>query len=448
VKLDLAERNGRWLVLAASLLVCFGVWRWAGTILVPEFTAQAVAEGRPIGNNSDLYPRWLGTRELLLHGRDPYSADVTRQIQIGYYGRQLDPKRPADPIDQVAFAYPLYVVFLLAPSVTLSFASAAAIFRWAQLLGTACSVPLWMYAIGFRPPRLLVFSGMILSISTFSAVQEFHMQNLSALVILLLSAAAAAAVHKWLWLSGFLLALSTIKPQISGLLILWFVLWATGRWRERKHLVWSFVGTMTGLVGAAEAVSPHWIGRFLKAAAEYQSYAANPSILQVLLPSLLATLLAATLVILLAFQCWRWRKSAAGSTDFGWALAWVSAATLTILPKLSAYNQPLLILALLVLVANYEIIGRAGLLPRAFIKAAFGCQIWQWVAALVLALASLPIPAARLHSAVEVPLYTWLSLPPITLLAVILATFSLEGVGRRAPSGAVPIPQTLAAPRE
>jgi hypothetical protein len=168
----------------------------------------------------------------------------------------------------------------------------------------------------------------------------------------------------------------------------------------------------------------------------------------VLLPSLLATLLAATLVILLAFQCWRWRKSAAGSTDFGWALAWVSAATLTILPKLSAYNQPLLILALLVLVANYEIIGRAGLLPRAFIKAAFGCQIWQWVAALVLALASLPIPAARLHSAVEVPLYTWLSLPPITLLAVILATFSLEGVGRRAPSGAVPIPQTLAAPRE
>jgi hypothetical protein len=448
VKLDLAGRNGQWLVLTASLLVCFGVWRWAETILVPEFTAQAVAKGRPIGNNSDLYPWWLGARELLLHGRDPYSADVTRQIQVGYYGRQLDSKNPADPIDQVAFAYPLYVIFLLAPSLTLPFASAAEVFRWAQLLGTACSVPLWMYAIGFRAPRLLVFSGMILSISTFSAVQEFHMQNLSALVILVLAAAAAAAVHKWLWLSGFLLALATIKPQISGLLILWFVLWAAGRWRERKHLVWSFVGTMTGLVGAAEAISPHWIGRFLKAAAEYQSYAANPSILQVLLPSLLATLVAAALVILLAFQCWRCRESAAASTDFGWALAWVSAVTLAILPKLSAYNQPLLILALLVLLANYENIGKAGLLSRAFMKAAFGCQIWQWVAALVLALGSLLIPTARLHSAAEVPLYTWLSLPPITLLAVIVATFSLEGAGRRTPSAAVPIPQTLAAPRE
>jgi glycosyl transferase family 87 len=303
-----------------------------------------------------------------------------------------------------------------------------------------------MYAIGFRPPRLLVFSGMILSISTFSAVQEFHMQNLSALVILLLAAAAAAAVHKWLWLSGFLLALSTIKPQISGLLILWFVLWAAGRWRERKHLVWSFVGTMTGLVGAAEAISPHWIGRFLKAAAEYQSYAANPSILQVLLPSLVATLVAAALMILLAFQCWRCRESAAASTD--WALASVSAVTLAILPKLSAYNQPLLILALLVLLANYENIGKAGLLSRAFMKAAFGCQIWQWVAALVLALGSLLIPTARLHSAAEVPLYTWLSLPPITLLAVIVTTFSLEGAARRTTSAAVPIPQTLAAPRE
>ena len=120
--------------------------------------------------------------------------------------------------------------------------------------------------------------------------------------------------------------------------------------------------------------------------------------------------------------------------------------TLTILPKLAAYNQPLLILALLVLVANYEIIGKAGLLPRAFMKAAFGCQIWQWVAALILALASLAIPAAQLHSAAEVPLYTWLSLPPITLLAVIVATFPLERTGRR--TAAVPIPQTLAAPRE
>lgn len=448
MKLDPLGRNRAWLGLVASLLVCFGVWRWAETILVPGFTAQAVARGRPIGNNSDLYPWWLGARELLLHRRDSYSADVTRQIQIGYYGRPLDPKNPADPIDRVAFAYPLYVVFLLAPSVTLSFATVAAIFRWVQMLSTACSVPLWMYAIGFRPPRLLVLSGMILSISTFSAVQEFHMQNLSALVILLLAAAAAAAARSWLWLSGFLLALSTIKPQISGLLILWFILWAAARWSERNRLVWSFAATMAVLLGASEAISPHWMGRFLKAAVEYQSYAANPSILQILLSSFLAKLASLAAVVLLVFQGWRWRKSAAGSADFGWALAWVSAVTLTILPKLSAYNQPLLILALLVLLANYETIGTKALISRAFTKAAFGCQIWQWVAALFLALASLLVSPMRLRLAAEAPLYTWLSLTPITLLAVMGATFSVRHASRRTPRAISPIPQTLASRRE
>ena len=59
---------------------------------------------------SDLYPRWLGARELLLHHRDPYSPEVTREIQIGYYGRPLDPSRPQDPRDQQGFAYPAYVV--------------------------------------------------------------------------------------------------------------------------------------------------------------------------------------------------------------------------------------------------------------------------------------------------------------------------------------------------
>ncbi|MGD1006096.1 MAG: hypothetical protein ABR980_02565, partial [Ignavibacteriaceae bacterium] len=34
--------------------------------------------------NSDLYPRWLGSREALLHHRDPYGADVTREIQTGF----------------------------------------------------------------------------------------------------------------------------------------------------------------------------------------------------------------------------------------------------------------------------------------------------------------------------------------------------------------------------
>src|SRR5580692_4731632 len=111
-----------WLVGAACALISISFWRWAKHILVPAYTLQIVASGRPRGNLSDLYPRWLGARELLLRGRDPYSAEVKREIQTGYYGRPLDPSRPYDPRDQAGFAYPVYVVFCLAPTIGLPFA--------------------------------------------------------------------------------------------------------------------------------------------------------------------------------------------------------------------------------------------------------------------------------------------------------------------------------------
>jgi hypothetical protein len=425
VKLNPQGRHFSQFVLAVSLLVCFGMWHWAEDFAAPAYTAHALSVNRPIGNNSDLYSWWLGARELLLHGRNPYSAEVTREIQTGYYGRPLDPAKPGDPIDQMAFAYPLYAIFLLAPTVTLPFQIVMLIFRWFLLCAIACSVPLWMYAIGFRPGRLLAVSGMVLAVSCFPAVQEFHMQNLTALVVLLLAAAAAATVRGWLVLSGFLLALSTIKPQLAGFLILWLMVWATGRWRERKALVWSFVGTLAMLLIASEAVYPHWIGKFLRAALAYQTYAADPSIVRALLPSILAKLFSVMLLGFLFALCWRWRKAPAGSEDFAWALAWVSGVTLVIIPKLAAYNQLFMIPAFLVLLAQRETIWKMGLVPRAMVKAAFGCQLWQWSAAVMLSLASLLIPAARLRSAAELPMYTSLASWPITLLAVALATFYL-----------------------
>jgi Glycosyltransferase family 87 len=428
VKLARDSRYFPWLVLASSLLICFGLWRWAEDFAAPVYTAHALSVKRPIGNNSDLYSWWLGARELLLNRRNPYSTEVTREIQTGYYGRPLDPAKPADPIDQVAFAYPLYAVFLLAPTVTLPFQLVRVMFQWLLLGAIAWSVPLWMYAIGFRPRRPLIVSGMVLAVSSFPAVQEFHMQNLTALVALLLAAAAASTTRGWLALSGFLLALSTIKPQLSGFLILWLLVWAIGLWKERKALVWSFIATMVILLAASEAVCPGWIGEFIRAAIAYQTYAADPSIMRALLPSFIASVLSAVLLGCFVTLCFRWRKAAAGSEDFGWALAWVSGVTLVLIPKLAAYNQLFMIPALLVLLARRETIWKTGLVPRAMVKAAFGCQLWQWVVATLLSICSLLVPVARLRSAAELPMYTSLASWPITLLAVVLVTFYLPGL--------------------
>ena len=60
-------------LLLAAALCAAGMWTYAGRVLIPYQISDAAAHGRPRGNLSDLYPRWLGARELLLHGRDPYS---------------------------------------------------------------------------------------------------------------------------------------------------------------------------------------------------------------------------------------------------------------------------------------------------------------------------------------------------------------------------------------
>jgi len=425
-----------WLVLAASLLIAFGTWHWATAIFLPSNAVAARASQRPIGNNSDLYPRWLGARAALIYGRSPYSDDVTREIQTGFYGRPLDPRKPGDPAAQEAFVYPLYVIFLLAPTITLPFRTAQEIFRWLLLVGLGCSVPLWMHAIGFRPRRVWVLSGVVLALSTYPAVLEFYMQNLATLVIFLLAAAAALLVRNWQALSGMVLALSTIKPEISWLVILWLLLWAISDYAKRKRLIWSFLGTMLLQVLAAEVVVPGWVGQFFAAVRGYPAYGSDPNIFAVFLPRWLAKIVTAALIGVLLAMLWRWRKAAAGTAEFGWALGWAAAVTLAILPKLAAYNQPLLIPVLLVLIDHYEAISRSSVLPRALTKGAFACQIWQWTAALTLSLCSLIIPTARLLPAAQWPVLTFLALPPMTLLAV-AATSSVQK----------PIPRILAAPR-
>jgi len=104
---------GFFLILAT--LAAASMWFYVDHVLVAYQVADAAEHGRPRGNLSDLYPRWLGARELLLHGRNPYSQEITLETQKGYYGRLLDASRPDDPKDQQGFAYPVYVVFILAP---------------------------------------------------------------------------------------------------------------------------------------------------------------------------------------------------------------------------------------------------------------------------------------------------------------------------------------------
>ncbi len=170
-----------------ALLLAGTMWFYVQHVMIPHQISEAALRGVPRGNLSDLYPRWLGTRELLLHGRDPYSSELTREIQAGYYGRALDPTRPNDPRDQQGFAYPVYVVFLLAPTITLPFVTVQTGFRWLLIALTALSVPIWLLVLRRRPAVWTVASIVALVIGSFQCMQGVKLQQLSLLVSALIA---------------------------------------------------------------------------------------------------------------------------------------------------------------------------------------------------------------------------------------------------------------------
>ncbi|MGA2347805.1 MAG: hypothetical protein ABSF93_17475, partial [Candidatus Sulfotelmatobacter sp.] len=93
-------------------------------LFLPRAATALAAEG--LGNGysfvNDFYQVWLTSQEWLRHGRDPYSAEMTREIQTGLYGRPLDPNRPSDPIDRRIFPYPFYADLLFWPAAEFPFA--------------------------------------------------------------------------------------------------------------------------------------------------------------------------------------------------------------------------------------------------------------------------------------------------------------------------------------
>src|SRR6202451_3523474 len=206
-----------------SLIAAASMWFYVDAILVRYQITDSAAHSRPRGNLSDLYPRWLGARELLRHGRNPYSAQITREIQQGYYGRTLDPGRPDDPQDQQGFAYPAYIVFLLAPTIDLPFDLVEKGFRFLLVGLAVATVLLWLYALRWKPSRGTALIFMVLMLGWLPMGLGIKLQQLSLLVAGLLAGCGACLAGGWLLLAGGLLALATIKPQLTWPLVMWLL---------------------------------------------------------------------------------------------------------------------------------------------------------------------------------------------------------------------------------
>jgi hypothetical protein len=428
--------------LALALLAATSMWFYVDRILVGHQVADAAAHDRPRGNLSDLYPRWLGARELLLHQRNPYSDEVALEIQKGYYGRALDPSRPGDPKDRQGFAYPVYVVFLLAPLVGFSFHGVQLVFYWLLIALTAATVPLWLRALGWRASPLAIAIAIALTLGSVPAVQGIKLQQLSLLVAALLAGSAACVASGFLFCGGAILALATIKPQLAWPMVLWLLGWTVSNWKTRQRLVFGFATIMGALLIAAEWVLPGWIKMFLEAIRQYHQYTQNESVLDQLVNWAVGgyggQILAAVACFLSALLLWKLRREAPSSAGFAGALAVILALTVLVIPMYAPYNQVLLLPAILFL-AREQFLARNPARPAESrsggpLSWATGLALaWQWIASLGLSALWLVSRDAALGGW-KAPFYATFALPVLIFAATMLAARNPRSALRAHPS--------------
>jgi hypothetical protein len=376
------NKNQRWFVL--SLFAAAIVSLYSMKILGPwDKHWGEVHDGIKV-QMGDLYSIWVGARELLLHRRNPYGPDVSHEIQSVFYGHAIS-QNYSDPtaviINEQRFAYPVYVVFLLAPTVYKDFAHVVR--PWAGFafgILTLISVLLCFDILRWRVPWETVMAVALFALSSPQIVQGLRFEQLAMVVGFLLIAGAWCVSRHHLATAGVLIAVSTIKPQMVLLPLCWFAVWAVGDWQKRWRLPAFFIATVAALVAAGELLLPGWPEYFLAGLAAYRRYALPASLLQMALGDTFGEIIGGIIVLGLLAFAWRNRKEAADSRQFTSLLTAFFIGDLLAFPLFTPFNQVLLILPVTLLLHDWKSL-------RGFSKLVFViCISWPWVVSAVLLL--------------------------------------------------------------
>jgi Glycosyltransferase family 87 len=378
----LIDRRVRpWLWLGLAVAASVVSWCYMHRVLIPWETHASIAEGRLKQHMGDLYPPWLGTRELLVDGRDPYSAVVSHEIQTTYYGHPIEQtydKPPSEMINEQRFAYPIYVVFLLAPTAKMEFSEVQ---NWApSILAVLVAITVWIWTqvVRWRPPLLTILSVMLFVIATPQLAQGLRMRQLGLLVAFLLAAASWCVTLEKYGIAGILLAFSTIKPQIVLLLVAWFVLWSLSDIRKRWPLLASFGISLGILVGIGAVLLPSWPIDFLRGLDAYRHYVPMLSPLSLLLGDWIGGGLSILIVVALFAHAWGRRYAAPDSSEFVETLALFFLVTILVLPLMTPNNQVQMLLPTILVLRDWK------RLPRAAWIAFTAVVAWPWLISLLL----------------------------------------------------------------
>jgi hypothetical protein len=392
-------------------------------LFIPRATEARATIG--LGNGysfgNDFYQVWLTSREWLRHGRDPYSREMTREIQIGLYGRPLDASIPTDPIDRRQFPYPVFADLLFWPATEFSFAFVRVALVCALLPLVAATVLLWLRALDWRLGWKWAAVILLLTLCSYPALEALYAVQLGLVVALLLAASIFALQRGRLLVAGILMALTTIKPQVTLLVIFYVLLWSLSDWRRRGSYCIGLFATLIVLVGTALIVLPNWIYSWIHSILAYHSYTPPPLLVEVLTKPLGARLagpatflLFAGCMIFAGILAWRNRTTAATSLEFWLTFSLLLAlTTITLLPGQAVYDHLDLLPGILLLLQHRSKLVSAGRVPTILAGVSAVVLFWPWAAAFALIAVRPLLPPSFFFSAAvfDLPIRSAASLP-------------------------------------
>jgi len=301
---------------------------------------------------NDFLPRWVGTRLFLTQDLSPYSDEVNREIQEMIFGREASSGE-----DKSLFVYPFYSIFIYSPYALFSDYNLARALWMTTLEISLIAITLGSLSLSqWRLHPVLIILLMIFSILWYHAMRPLINGNTAIVIALMIVGAFLAIRANVDSLAGFLLAMTTIKPQMVILLIPFIFLWAISQ--RRWMLIWSTLGILILMIAGMSLLIPDWIVQNLRQILAYPQYtlpSTQGAILQEWLPGIGSELGWLMTIILAGVLIWEWR--AAWGKDFQWFF-WTACLTLVITNligiRTTTANYIALVPALILIFASWD----------------------------------------------------------------------------------------------
>ena len=333
-------RRYPWLKYAAALGLLL-------TIVGLTFANMRFVSQTPAG--SDFLPLWSATRAWLRDGISPYAPDVQQEAEMLVYGRSAMPSLD-EPV--YAFLYPFPTLLFSLPYGLLAYPNARALWMTVLEIALPLSALLLFGVRRWKTPPPMIAVALLFSFVWVPGFTGLITGQFAVLIVLMLAGALLAVEREAYVVAGILLGLATLKPQLSGLLVVFYLVWGIGR--RRWPLLLSFLGTSILVWGLTLFIESNWLlawARAIAAASSGMPLQPSLQLFAALLPSLERPLYFGLLGLAVVSLVWEWGSLlASDDRSLPWVVAYTAALSIFFAPPLNVADHVLLIIPIISLI--------------------------------------------------------------------------------------------------